>query len=96
MIDRTMSAVMGRMAAGMSAEQRRAMMAEMMGRMFAGMDLADKIAFMQAMVGACIPQLTAGLEPGERAKLVSAILARMADELGRAPGTATRAGQGSS
>ncbi len=84
MIDRTMFAMMARMAAGMSAEQRQAMMAEMMGQMFDGMDLADKIAFMQAKLGACVPRLTEGLGAAEREDLASTVLETFGSELRRA------------
>lgn len=80
MIDRMMAVMADRMTARMGPDQMQAMMVEMMGGLLADMEPADRIAFMQAMIGACIPRLTEGLSPAERAEVVSSIVAGIGAE----------------
>ncbi|MDA8201250.1 MAG: hypothetical protein M0Z49_00510 [Chloroflexi bacterium] len=73
-VDRMMTVMAERMANRMGPDQMQAMMVEMMGGLLADMDPAERIAFMRTMMEACIPKLTEGLSPDQRADVVSSIV----------------------
>ena len=84
-VDRMMTVMAERMANRMGPDQMQAMMVEMMGGLLADMDPAERIAFMRTMMEACIPRLTEGLTPEQRAELVSSIVAQVGGEPGARP-----------